>query len=283
MKLIVGCRLQYSMPEATCFLFQIQASMADGQIIESESLIVPATASSLQYEVYVHPTTGTRILRTTLGPGQATVEYRATVMQTSDGIDPALVNEVDFQNLPMDTIEYLQPSRYCASDMLTDFAFQTFGQHERGHQRVTAVCNWIHEHVTYTAGSTGPSSTASDVFLSRKGVCRDFAHLGIAICRALGIPARYASVYASAMNPQDFHAIFQAYLAGPDGGAWFSFDATQMASMDAVVRIASGRDAADVAFAWPQGEVKSEAPVVWADAPSRTSNEQTELAIAVGS
>jgi len=283
MKLMVGCRLKYALPQPTCFHLQIQAAMTDGQIIEGEELIIPASAHATGYEIYTHPANGTRAVRAVLGPGSVTIEYRARVTQQSDGVLPSLIKEVDFKDLPLDAIEYLLPSRYCASDMFIDFAFKTFGPIERGHGRVTAICNWIHEHVAYEAGSTGPSSTSSDVFLARKGVCRDFAHLGISICRALGIPARYASVYASAMSPQDFHAIFQAYLTGPNGGAWYSFDPTQMASMDAIVRIACGRDAADVAFAWPQGEVEFEPPVVWAEAPSKTDTEQTELAIAAGS
>ena len=220
MKLNVGCRLNYTATEPTCFIFQIQASQADGQTVLSEELILPVSPTASEYEVFTHPTSGTRVVRTILGPGPIVVEYRAEVSQPSLGVDPSLVEEMDFNDLPMNLIEYLAPSRYCASDTFADFAFQTFGHHERGHERVTAVCKWIHDHITYTAGSTGPASTATDVFVSRKGVCRDFAHLGITICRALGIPARYASVYASAMSPQDFHAIFQAYLRGPDGGAW---------------------------------------------------------------
>lgn len=86
-------------------------------------------------------------------------------------------------------------------------------------------------------------------------MCRDFAHLGISMTRAIGVPARYASVYADHLSPQDFHAVFEAYLLGPNGGRWFAFDPTRMSSPDALVRISAGRDAADVAFAWPQGEV----------------------------
>jgi transglutaminase-like putative cysteine protease len=114
---------------------------------------------------------------------------------------------------------------------------------------------------------------------AKKGVCRDFAHLGISLTRALGIPARYASVYADGLVPQDFHAVFQAYLFGPKGGEWFSFDATRMSSVDSLVRIAAGRDAADVAFAWPQGEAASQAPVVWAEAENRPEKVRTNLAV----
>ena len=148
-----------------------------------------------------------------------------------------------------------------------------------GHTRVTAICDWIFNDVRYQSGSTNAGTTATDVFKARKGVCRDFAHLGISLCRALGIPARYASVYADALNPQDFHAIFQAHLLGPRGGEWFSFDPSRMSSVDSVVRIAAGRDAADVAFAWPQGEVESKAPVIAVRAPDRADTNRTPLAV----
>ena len=207
------------------------------------------------------------------------IGYEATVELDNRGVDAGLVAEFDFAALPMEYLTYISPSRYCPSDVFAEFAFETFGAIPRGHNRVTAICDWIFANLQYQSGSTGPNSTAVDVFQSRVGVCRDYAHLGIAVCRALGIPARYASVYAVALSPQDFHAIFQVYLNGPNGGAWYSFDPTRMSSVDAIVRIAAGRDAADVAFAWPQGEVSAGPPVVWANAPDHGMG-RTTLAVA---
>jgi transglutaminase-like putative cysteine protease len=275
----VGARLRYSMEKPTWFVFQIEAAKADSQVISSETLHLPPNDSGTPYETYCDPVTMTRKVRALLGPGAVEVIYEASVEIDSTGFDPADVREFDFATLPMAYLDYITPSRYCPSDTFTDFAHDTFGACPRGHQRVTAVADWIHGHLRYESGSTGSWSNAADVFHSRQGVCRDFAHLGISLCRALGIPARYASVYADALKPQDFHAVFQAYLDGPKGGEWFSFDATRMSSVDSLVRIAAGQDAADVAFAWPQGEVSYEAPHVTADAHGRDHTRRTTLAI----
>jgi transglutaminase-like putative cysteine protease len=279
MDMSVGCRLRYTIAEPTYFIFQILPALADGQVVQSESLLLPPNPQGLGYETDIDPITETRKIRALLGAGPIEIVYEARVRTDTDRFDPTAVQEFAFQNLPMRYLDYIAPSRYCPSDTFTEFAHQTFGAMAPGHGRVTAVCDWIFANIRYQGGSTGPSTNAADVFKSRQGVCRDFAHLGISLCRALGIPARYASVYADNLNPQDFHAVFQAYLLGPQGGAWFTFDPTRMSSVDAVVRIAAGRDAADVAFAWPQGEVQSQPPEVWADAPNRTTSRRTPLAV----
>ena len=275
MEISVGCKLRYTLSKPTAFVFQIEAAKADSQIVRSESLRLPGA----RYDAYADPVTMTRKARALLDGGQVEVTYEATVDVDASAFDPTEVSEFDFANLPMAYLEYLAPSRYCPSDTFTQFAHQTFGGLARGHTRVTAICNWIFDHIRYQAGSTGPSSNASEVFQAGAGVCRDFAHLGISLSRALGIPARYASVYADGLVPQDFHAVFQAYLDGPKGGEWFSFDATRMSSVDSLVRIAAGRDAADVAFAWPQGDVTFEAPEVWVKAHDRQKNSRTTLAV----
>ncbi len=279
MEISVGARLRYSMAQPTWFIFQIEAAKADSQIVLHERLQLPPNAAGTSYEVYCDPVTMTRKVRALLGPGPVEVTYDATVDIDASGFDPLHVREFDFANLPMAYLDYITPSRYCPSDTFTDFAHDTFGACPRGHQRVTAIADWVYEHIRYQSGSTGPWSNAADVFQSRQGVCRDFAHLGISLCRALGIPARYASVYADGLKPQDFHAVFQAFLDGPKGGEWFSFDATRMSSVDSLVRIAAGQDAADVAFAWPQGEVGYDPPQVTAVALGRDHTRRTTLAI----
>ncbi len=276
MEIHVSCKLKYAVPEPTPFVFLIEAAKADAQVITNEVLLLPAGSIS---DHYCDPVTMTRKFRTVLGPGTVQIDYRATADVDASEFDPSNVYEFDFINLPLEYLEYLSPSRYCPSDTFTDFAHANFGALPRGHTRVTAICDWINTNITYQSGSSGPNTTAADVFQAQRGVCRDFAHLGISLCRALGIPARYASVYADRLSPQDFHAVFQAFLYGPRGGEWFSFDATHMSSVDSLVRIAAGRDAADVAFAWPQGEVTSEIPVIAVTSPDRQSNARTSLAV----
>lgn len=274
----VGCTLGYLLDHETGFVLQIEAAKADGQDVLSESLTLPVSSGNAVYAVYEDPVTLTRVIRAMLGPGAVEIAYKATIELDATRVDPVRVDEFEFPALPMEYLTYLAPSRYCPSDVFTEFSFQTFGAIAGGHNRVTAICNWIYNNVQYTSGSTGSNSTAVDVYQSKKGVCRDFAHLGIALCRALGIPARYASVYAVALYPQDFHAIFQAYLKGPNGGAWYSFDPTRMSSVDEIVRIAAGRDAADVAFSWPQREARSDPPIVWAMSPDNAAT-RTTLAV----
>lgn len=276
MEIRVSSKLRYVTSVPTPFVFQIEAAKADAQIVRSEILTLPNGAF---VDTYCDPVTLTRKARTLLGPGPVEVLYSAVVDVDASAFNPGDVREFDFMQLPLEYLEYLSPSRYCPSDTFTDFAQNTFGQQPRGHGRVTAICDWIFNNIAYQAGSTGPNSTAAEVFHAQKGVCRDFAHLGISLCRASGIPARYASVYADRLSPQDFHAVFQAYLNGPKGGEWFSFDATRMSSVDSLVRIAAGRDAADVAFAWPQGVVSFEAPEIHVSAMERTNDQRTSLAV----
>jgi transglutaminase-like putative cysteine protease len=278
-ELFLGCKLRYTLEKATGFALQVEVAKAEGQMVSDEALVIPGGASNSTYSVFTNPLTRNRVVRTVIGPGAVEIHYEARVDLDSKPVDSSRVHEFDFADLPMENLEYLAPSRYCASDTFTNFAFQMFGGMQRGHSRVTAICDWIHNHIRYQSGSTGPNTSSDQVFQKGVGVCRDFAHLGISFCRALGIPARYVSAYAHALSPQDFHAVFQAFLNGPDGGAWYSFDPSHMSSVDSIARIAAGRDAADVAFAWPQGEVVYESPVVWVNAPSRGASVRTANAI----
>jgi len=190
--------------------------------------------------------------------------------------DPSTVHEVPPGELPFEVYTHLYPSRYCQSDRLERFARRTFGGAPQGHQRVNAVCNWIRDHVDYLSGTSDASTSALDTAVQRAGVCRDFVHLAIAICRALGIPARYVSAYAWRLEPSDFHAAMEAWLQGPEGGAWYLFDPTRMSAPEGIVRIGVGRDASEVAFSSPYGAFEAEVPRVWitgpedADAPSTT-------------
>jgi transglutaminase-like putative cysteine protease len=280
MEINVGCNLSYTLAAPTHFIFQILAANADNQAVKSENLVLPPNAYGTGYEEYIDPITGSRKVRALLGPGSVDARYEATVNLEAMNVDPLSVEEFDFATLPMSVIDYISPSRYCPSDTFTEPAQKLFGAKLRGHTRVTAICDWIFDTIRYRAGSTGPTTNAADVFKGKEGVCRDFAHVGISLCRALGIPARYACVYADGLSPQDFHAVFQAYLLGPNGGSWYTFDPSRMSSVDRVVRIAAGQDAADVPFAWPQGPVEGPPPVVWADAKGSTTTQRTAAAVA---
>lgn len=278
MKIAVGCKLRYDVLAPTYVVFKVEAANSDTQMVLSESFRLPPGACG-GHDTYIEPVTQNRTRRVLLDPGHVEVVYEANVETDTAGFNPNSVSEFAFENLPMDSLEFLAPSRYCPSDTFTQFAFQTFGGLPAGHSRISAICDWINANILYEPGTTGPFTDAGQVFQAGRGVCRDFAHLAISMTRAVGVPARYASVYADRLNPQDFHAVFEAYLLGPSGGRWFAFDPTKMSSPDAVVRIAAGRDAADVAFAWPQGEVKSAPPEIWVQAEGRPDSTITNLAI----
>lgn len=159
---------------------------------------------------------------------------------TRDDLYDVPVAAMDASVLP-----FLFPSRYCQSDKLYRLANNKFGNIEHPYAKVMALTEWIFRNVEYLSGSTDSQTSAYDTVTEQAGVCRDFAHLGIALCRALTIPARYFTGYAYQLNPPDFHACFEAYL----GGHWVVFDPTKLCPLNGFIKIASGRDAADTAIA----------------------------------
>ena len=185
-----------------------------------------------------------RFVRLLLEPGETIIRYGASVELEHHTEDPPVIEETDYSSLPPNVLSYLNPSRYCESDRLANFALAEFGAMERNFERVNSICDWIHKNIEYRSGTTTSLSTACDVLLQRMGVCRDFAHLGISFCRALGVPARYVSGYACELEPPDFHGFFEAYLSG----RWYLFDPTRLAPTAGLVRIGVGRDAADAAL-----------------------------------
>lgn len=248
MRFSVSCDIQYDVVEDTTLILNIEPQHGERQEVLAEQFSVSTGGAS---DSHVVPETGNRYRRLQLSPGQHQISYRAEVETRPLIADPAEVAEVPIAALPFDVITHLSPSRYCQSDKLGRFAWRRFADIVGGHEKVTAICNWIFENVDYLEGSSDVSTSAYDTFTLRAGVCRDFAHLGITFARALGIPARFVSAYALDLAPQDFHALFEAYL----GGRWYLFDATRLCPVDGVVRIATGRDAADTAFATYFGQL----------------------------
>ena len=169
-------------------------------------------------------------------------------------MDLTNVSEVPVSKLDPSVLPYLYPSRYCQSDKLYRIANSKFGHLANPFEKALTVTNWIHSHVQYLSGSTNAQTSAYDTVTELQGVCRDFAHLGIALCRALNIPARYFTGYAHKLDPQDFHACFEAHL----GNEWILFDPTKLVPLNGLVKIATGRDAAESAVANLFGTITSE-------------------------
>ena len=246
----IDCKLDYQIDGPSEFVFLIHASNAPNQFLVEESLMVEPT--STRYRTYCDDRSGNRFLRLQAETGPLRVAYRATVDRL---VEPEDRNapEVPIHDLPDNVLRFLMPTRYCESDQLGFAAQKLFGNLPRGFSRVRAIADWVHNNIEYKLGASNAMTTARDVFVQRAGVCRDFAHLSITFCRALNIPARIVCGYCPfAEPPPDFHAIFEAYL----GGRWVRFDATGMAPVEHVVRVAAGRDAKDVAFATIYGPAR---------------------------
>jgi transglutaminase-like putative cysteine protease len=267
MRFSVGCEIGYEIAEQATLIFNIEAMRGGRQRILHEDLTM---TPGLAADEKTAEETGNRYLRLTASQGQVQIRYSAEIELDPIHQQPEAVGEVPVAKLPLDTLPFLNPSRYCPSDQLARFANREFGRVEPGFGRVTEICNWINSEVDYLFGTSDTTTTAADTFSLRAGVCRDFAHLGITFCRALGIPARFVSCYAWQLEPQDFHAVFEAYL----GDRWYLFDATRMAALDGMVRIGCGRDAADTAFATIYGQVMPLPIRVWSQALDGSTNEQ---------
>jgi transglutaminase-like putative cysteine protease len=238
----IDCRLDYQVDARSDFIFMVLPALNMGQTVHAEHLILMPDTPHRSYE---DPHSGNRFLRLSAEPGDFSLSYRALVDRHIDPVDPE-APEVPVAELPDEVLRFLMPTRYCESDHLAPVALQTFGDLPPGHRRVQAVADWVREHIDYRIGSSTPMTTARDVFVQRAGVCRDFAHLSIALCRALNIPARLVGGYARFPEPPpDFHAVFEAFV----GGRWVMFDPTGLAPVEHLVRVATGRDAKDVAFA----------------------------------
>lgn len=259
MKFKLGCKLEYDVSSTSTFIFNICAVATEHQEILDSSLQIDPDCN---HEKYVVPHTENSYLRLVAPEGKLNISYQATVSRQHRNVDnPEKIKEVLPSDIPLDIIHYLYPSRYCQSDRLMKLAQDEFGSCQPGYVKVQAICDWIYNKVTYISGSTDSSTSAYDTVTERAGVCRDFAHLGIALCRALNIPARFVSAYAWQLQPPDFHACFEAYLEHK----WYLFDATRLAPTEGIVRIGTGRDAADVAFATVFGSITLQEMQVYID------------------
>jgi len=176
--------------------------------------------------------------------GDFTVYTSAHVMVAERAPPPADAAFVEIPDLPSNVLGYLLPSRFCESDRFSDMAADIAGDSRPGYAQVTAITDWVHESIRYTPGSSTYPVSAAEVNRRGEGVCRDLAQVGIALCRAICIPARLVVGYLHELDPMDIHAWFEAFV----GGQWHTFDPTLRHARGARIAIAHGRDAADVAI-----------------------------------
>ncbi|WP_446653320.1 transglutaminase-like domain-containing protein [Blastomonas sp.] len=253
MTLDLHVTLTYDMEVPTDILLQVEAAAIPEQRIESAH--IQASPCDHFVRVAALDGIGDRIwLRTS---GRLSIEYRARMTVLRDLADVATLPQMPLHQLPGETVQYLFDSHYCPATKFHSFVDTEFGQLSGG-ARIAAMQRWIAEHFTYQSGSSDATTTALDSFVTRHGVCRDYAHVMIVLARACSIPARFASVYAPDVMPQDFHAVAEVFLADPQGqgGSWHLVDPTGMATAADMVKIGVGRDALDVAFLTAFGTVE---------------------------
>ena len=260
LRLKFSIELNYEIDPPGCdFIFSIHAAQTPHQIVVAESLSI---SQSLPSNSYTDPVTHTRFLRLKAFAGPLKVQYDATVDLDHYTAQPAQIGEVSVANLPGAVLPYIYPSRYCQSDRLYRLAVKEFGQLRQGYGRVQAIRDWVLNRVTFLSNSSTGTTSAVDTLVDEVGVCRDFAHLMIALCRAVNIPARFVTGIdygaSPALGPTDFHAYVEVYL----GDRWYIFDPSGVAIPMGFVRFCTGRDAADSAIATLFGGVRGAAPTI---------------------
>jgi len=264
LRLRVGCTFAYDLTGPSSALIQVAVQRPDvtGLLRQAWEVEPPADLTPLT-DMY-----GNTIQRVALPAGPVRLGYDA-IVEVPGRPDEADVGapQHPIQDLPAETLHYLLASRYCVSDVLMSTAWELFGDAGAGWARAQAICDWVHDNVEFQYGSSGPLTTAKDVFDRRRGVCRDFAHLFIAFCRATNLPARYVFGYLPDLfvepspDPMDFCAWAEVYL----GQRWWTFDPRNNRPRVGRVVIGRGRDAVDVAMLTTWGPAVFRSLEVWAD------------------
>jgi len=243
MKFFVSSRLNYQISGPSTLLCSLSCVHTKGQSVLKEALNTSRDVERSDLAFGLEENRFTKL--DTSSPGPLQVNYEATVQTTANTQDISEMEGHSVKQMDASVLPYLFPSRYAPADRMRAIAFDMFGKYDSPFEKVMAIEDWIFNHISYQVGASEEQTWAPDTLESRAGVCRDFAHLGIAFCRALTIPARYLTVYAYQLVPQDFHAVFEAYI----NGRWYVVDGTRKAPLNGMVKIALGRDASDAAVA----------------------------------
>jgi len=247
MPVTINAHIAYRFADPTDFLLQMEAAAIPEQILSGPGL---TTSQSEHFaRISGEDAIGERIWLRVQGDFTADYAITAQVERTLPAIDT--LASLPPHELPGEAVAYLFDSRFCQSDRFHSFVDAEF-RDTQGGARINAIHDWVYRKFTYAPGSSTATTTALDSFVERQGVCRDYAHVVISLARASGIPARYVSCYAPNVEPQDFHAVAEVFLADADGapgsGSWHLVDATEMADRAHMVKIGVGRDAAEVSF-----------------------------------
>ncbi len=248
MKIRVGFELVYEFTQATPMVLMLNVHPSrSGDLLKPDQLqISPLVPVSRYLDAFGN------ICRRLVAPaGQIQISTDAIVADSGlvDEVNPS-ARQHEVGELPHDALVFLLASRYCETERLMNIAWSQFGKTPEGWARVQAICDFVHSHVQFGYPHARPTRTAMDTFVERRGVCRDFAHLAVTLCRCMNIPARYCTGYLGDIGvppepePMDFSAWFEVYL----GGRWYTFDARHNVPRIGRIVMARGRDAADVAI-----------------------------------
>lgn len=241
------------------FIFNVQAARTHQQRVIEERL---AISQRVGLHLHTDEISRTRHVRLTAHPGVLMLHSDAIVEVAHHVEAPQVLTEMPVARLPAHVLPFLYPSRYCESDQLQALANAEFGALPRGCLRVMAIRDWVRQRIAFRSGASDSSTSALATLSNGAGVCRDFAHVMIALCRALNLPARFITGFDfgadPALGPPDFHAYVEVYLSG----RWYLFDPSGTAIPMGLLRLACGRDAADAAFATLFGAVICHPPVI---------------------
>jgi transglutaminase-like putative cysteine protease len=261
----LGYELEYHFSQITPMLLNLHVHYSrTSDLIRADAMV---TSPSVPLSMY-RDRFGNWCTRTVAPPGKFKVSCDAMI-RDSGLPEPKFpyAFEHPVSSLPDETLMYLLPSRYCETELLSQHAWSQFGRLTPGWGRVQAICDWVHQHIDFDYHSARPTKTAWDVFNERKGVCRDYAHLAITLCRCLNIPARYCTGYLGDIGvpampfPMDFAGWMEVYV----GGGWHTFDPRNNERRIGRVLIARGLDAADVAISMTFGPNILKSFKVWTD------------------
>ena len=240
MWLKTSCKLAFDIQYPTPFILMLRPRIGAQQWVEKEEYIITPNVSVTEFtDEY-----GNLCQRLMAPAGRFTINT-STEVHTEEFFDEQPgASFVEIQNLPSNILKYLLPSRYCESDRFNSMTFDIVKNAAPGFDQVSAIEKWLLENIIYLPESSVYPLSASEINVQGTGVCRDLAHLGIALCRSISIPARMAVGYMYNLEPMDLHAWFEAYV----GGRWYTFDATQKGKKGGYVTVGYGRDAADLAI-----------------------------------
>jgi transglutaminase-like putative cysteine protease len=248
MRLEAECQMKLSVEKPTPMIAMLRPRSGEGQWVVSETYDMEPFVPVVEYvDAY-----GNLCQRLTAPAGAFRIGIKAQV-ETADQIAVAPgAAWTELPDLPVDTLQFLLPSRYCPADKLQDKAREIVGDARPGYDQVAAISRFIQREIKYKYGVSDSSTDALETLEKRAGVCRDFSHIGISLCRALQIPARMVVGFLYRLDPMDMHAWFEAFV----GGRWYTFDATQTEPRGGRIAVAYGRDAVDVALFNEYGPVK---------------------------